>query len=174
MTTPNEALRKLAEAATPGPWAWMQSGRGSVDLATPHSGRLIVMDFVRKGMQSAEPRFAIVDGQQFRGRKGGILYTATEIMQRNDGLLAHPDAEFIAAANPAKVIELLDRIDRLEADAARYQWIRHRTGGTRNPASGEQSFAFPTRLGLPPLGNIMQGSIAGHLDAAIDAQKDTP
>lgn len=41
---------------TPGPWAWFGSKEG-VYLATTHSGRRYVMDFVRKGMNGAQPRF---------------------------------------------------------------------------------------------------------------------
>jgi len=84
---------------TPGPWAWMQSGNGYIDLATPHSGRLIVMDFVRHGMQRAQPRFAVTGDDQPRGRRGGLLCTASELIaQHPAALLDHPDATLIAAA----------------------------------------------------------------------------
>jgi len=84
---------------TPGPWAWMQRGYGYIDLATPHSGRLIVMDFVRHGMQRAQPRFAVTGDDQPRGRRGGLLCTASELIaQHPAALLDHPDATLIAAA----------------------------------------------------------------------------
>jgi hypothetical protein len=77
----------------------MQSESGAVDLATPHSGRLIVMDFVRHGMHGAQPRFAVMDDNLPRGRRGGILYSAAELIKKHqDQLLSHPDACLIAAA----------------------------------------------------------------------------
>jgi hypothetical protein len=75
------------------------------------------------------------------------------------------------------VTEAADRIEALERellaareDARRYQWLRakvsgHRALGSARPAS----FAFPTSMGLPPLGDIMRGSVAQHMDAAIDS-----
>ena len=47
-------------AGTPdlGGWAWF-GGRDSLYLATRRGGRRFVMDFVRKGMKSAQPRFQI-------------------------------------------------------------------------------------------------------------------
>ncbi|UEM07998.1 hypothetical protein JL101_035705 (plasmid) [Skermanella rosea] len=43
---------------TPGPWKWFgNAGSEHLYLATTHSGRRYVMDFVRWGMRSAQPRF---------------------------------------------------------------------------------------------------------------------
>lgn len=43
---------------TPGPWAWFGTGNNEhVYLATTHSGRRYVMDFVRWGINGAQPRF---------------------------------------------------------------------------------------------------------------------
>ncbi|RVJ93121.1 hypothetical protein [Sinorhizobium meliloti] len=43
---------------TPGPWAWFGNANSNhVYLATTHSGRRYVMDFVRWGMRGAQPRF---------------------------------------------------------------------------------------------------------------------
>lgn len=43
---------------TPGPWAWFgNASSNSVYLATRHSGRRYIMDFVRWGMRGAQPRF---------------------------------------------------------------------------------------------------------------------
>ncbi len=42
---------------TPGPWAWFGNGKHGVYLATIHSGRRYIMDFVRMGMRGAQPRF---------------------------------------------------------------------------------------------------------------------
>jgi hypothetical protein len=53
-------------------------------------------------------------------------------------------------------------------DAARYRWLRNRTSGQRN-ASGHGYFEFPKRPQLNPLRDLMRGSVAQHLDEAIDA-----
>lgn len=45
-------------AHTPGPWQWFgNASSNSVYLATTHSGRRYIMDFVRWGMRGAQPRF---------------------------------------------------------------------------------------------------------------------
>jgi hypothetical protein len=82
---------------TAGPWDWYMHSGERPYLATPDRGRLYVMDFGRKGMQGAAPRFShwngIDDGKP-RERMGGIM---------NDGILLkdgslHPDARLMAAA----------------------------------------------------------------------------
>lgn len=83
---------------TPGPWQWChQDGLRGAYLATPNRGRLYVMDFVRKGMQHAAPRFAhwkgITEGTE-RERFGGIMEDG--IMLKNGEM--HPDARLIEAA----------------------------------------------------------------------------
>ena len=85
--TERDALRKLAEAATPGPWAF----------GTFH--RLLVVQADKHG--DADKHSAIADIGA-----GSIPWDATaESMQE------YNDAEYIAAANPAKVIDLLDVLD---------------------------------------------------------------
>lgn len=54
----DDEIRALLDGATPGPWGWFgQAKHNQVYLATRHSGRRYVMDFVRWGMQHAQPRF---------------------------------------------------------------------------------------------------------------------
>lgn len=77
---------------TPTPWQWFTNEAGQTYLGTPHSGRLVVMDFVRLGMNLAEPRFAVWDGEE-RGRMGGIMKRATVL-----DLATHPDAAMIVKA----------------------------------------------------------------------------
>ena len=59
-------------------------------------------------------------------------------------------------------------LEALRKDAARYRWLQRRTAGLRDN-EGRQYFSFPSMFGLRPVGNIMQGSVGQHLDAAIDA-----
>lgn len=61
---------------TKGPWEWTEWGNGRLKLSTPDRGKLIVMDFVRQGMNGAVARFAHWDGIEDgapRARIGGIL-----------------------------------------------------------------------------------------------------
>ena len=71
----------------------------------------------------------------------------------------------VARANPARIARLLDRLEAAEADAGRYRWLRAGTRGQQD-ARRRQEFELPDPH---PLGDIMRGSVAQHLDAAIDA-----
>jgi hypothetical protein len=107
---------------TPGPWAWFGNEFGFY-LATTHSGRTYVMDFVRFGMNRAQPRF----------RSGGIMRPAAEVVtfavgdRGVQGFKAakadpsvyrydidgvdHPDARLIAASP-----DLLAALKQVEAE----------------------------------------------------------
>lgn len=115
-------LREAAEKATPGPWQWRQHKVSKeIDLAAPHGGGTIVMDFCRQGMHMAQPRFAVTLDDQPRGKRGGVLVPAKELIDRDSfNLLRHPDAEFIAASNPAIILSLLDALDGAERELE--QW----------------------------------------------------
>jgi hypothetical protein len=127
-----ERLEALAKAATPGPWAWFgNSQTRQIHLATPDRGRQYIMAFDRWGMGGAQPTF----------RRGGLMARASEICTYavGDGKavghaaavgdesvyrydingLDSPDAAFIAAANPATVLELIALARRAAAAEAR-------------------------------------------------------
>ena len=53
------------------------------------------------------------------------------------------EAEFVAAASPATVIALLDEIDALKRDAARYEYIRSTTTAIRDPRTGAREECTP-------------------------------
>lgn len=129
------ALLDAAAKATPGPWEWRQNRMTThIDLAAPHGGGTVVMDFARKGMQGAEPRFGVSIDDEPRGRRGGILVGASELIDRDpDKLLRHPDAEWIAAASPDVVASLA----RIALAAVDYQ--------KRWPAPGQPSLAQALR-----------------------------
>lgn len=76
---------------TPGPWMW-DDVNGRVSLIHPRRGHLVVMDFVRRGMQGGTCRFAVWDGVE-RGNMGGLMRTTDEV-----DVESHPDARLIAAA----------------------------------------------------------------------------
>lgn len=85
---------------TPGPWVWQANSRGELRLATPDRGNLTVMDCVRHGTQGAQPRFAVTGDAEPRGRRGGIMRKASELLDGPyfDGYLGHPDALLIQSA----------------------------------------------------------------------------
>lgn len=65
-----EQIKRDREAGTDpkhGKWSWF-GNRDSLYLATVSGGRRYVMDFVRKGMRSAQPRFQV----------SGIMYGAID------------------------------------------------------------------------------------------------
>lgn len=101
---------------TPLPWIWKQSGNCTM-LCTPDRGQLVIMDFVRCGMNGAEPRFAVWEGKD-RGRLGGILKPAKSFKNLYD----HPDARLIAMA-PA-LYEALKHVVAACAESASGEYVR--------------------------------------------------
>lgn len=85
---------------TASPWCWFQENT-KIYLGTPDRTRLVVMDFVRQGMNGGQPRFAEWQGDD-RGRWGGIMRPAADI-----DVTQHPDAALIAAA--PELLECLKR-----------------------------------------------------------------
>lgn len=53
-------------------------------------------------------------------------------------------------------------------DALRWRWLRFLTGAARS-GDGECVFVFPKEITKPQPTNLMRGSVAGHLDARVDA-----
>jgi hypothetical protein len=84
-------LRRMAEAATPGVWRHHVAGKAHADIKSS-TGRNIAVTWGCSGT-TAKTKEAY-DSRQDQDRK---------------------NAAFIAAANPAKVIELLDTIEALAA-----------------------------------------------------------
>ena len=88
-------LRALAEGATPGPWRWRNSN-GEAHLFGVRT--LVVMGFRRLGMHGAQP--------VFRDHETNVLVDAGRA-----NINAFPDAAYIAAANPARILALLADLD---------------------------------------------------------------
>ncbi len=74
-------------------------------LSTIGRGRQIIMNFIRHGMQAAQPRF--------QDHAQGIMYPVKHWIGE-DGLFRHVDAEYIEAACNA-VPALLEEIRNLQA-----------------------------------------------------------
>lgn len=96
---------------TPGPWGWFGNLKsGSPYLATIHSGRRLVMQFGRLGLQGAQPRFHVggrmIDGTELarfevgdRNVLGLKAAKADDSVYRYDMIgFDHPDARMLAAA----------------------------------------------------------------------------
>jgi hypothetical protein len=69
---------------------------------------------------------------------------------------------------PYRAVQMVDVAESLalHRDAERYRWLRENTHGEAD-ARGRQEFCMPDPH---PQSNIMRGSVAQHLDAAIDAE----
>ena len=98
-TTDRDELRKLAEAATPGPWE-ADGGEISQHWSRPEPWREIIGTRVACGSYC------------YGGTAQGVERTE--------------DAEFIAAANPAAVLGLLDQLDAAEAKLAAVRELHRR------------------------------------------------
>lgn len=93
-----QALREVAEKATPGPWLWINTG-SYFSFLVPQSNQ--------------DPHNCIIDDESSWGEYGAVIKPES------------PDGVFIASANPATVMALLDeleakdkQIDDLKATAA--------------------------------------------------------
>lgn len=108
-------IRELEAEATEGPWQWFGNTKAhEIYLATVHGGRRIVMDFVRWGMQRAQPRF--------QPRDKGYMIDSADLVNyekdyRKDFIgINNADAEFIAQSRTI-IRELLNHIAALSAVA---------------------------------------------------------
>lgn len=133
-----DAIKARRDAATPGPWGWFgNTDVHSMQLATRHFGRLVVMSFRRWGMQSAQPTFAT--GRTWKtspqsmfdfGHVGSMELasrlaryevspdapdrTHPSVYRADLNGIKHPDAEFIAHARQ-DVDDLIAEVERLRA-----------------------------------------------------------
>ena len=93
-----EELKRLAEAATPGPWKWLSDELlNELDMPALISDGVLVCDFGNEEQ-----------------------YYPTEGTPPSEA-----DAAYIAAANPATMVALLDRLAAAEKDAVCFRyWVR--------------------------------------------------
>lgn len=136
-----QELRKLAEAATQGPWIAGDDEDSDYYLVGPPSFDRVVTNPVVQ-------------------------------------LHALNNAEFIAAANPAAIIALLDRVEKAEKDAARVDWLQTKLFTNRwNGVVGKGCF---TQWSMAPdyrhsLTTMQTGDIEidfrGAIDNAMEASK---
>jgi hypothetical protein len=196
MTLDLKALRALCDQATPGPWQWYGNTKQcEIYLATTHSGRRFVMDFVRWGMGGAQPRFQVtVDGNE---AGGGIMRSIRDLAEGDENAkgrlpllgplfevdyrrqfvgVGHPDAEFIASARnalPAALAEidaLSARVTELEAEMDAF---RSQTGalGSRLMYERDAALAECERM------RAVYEAIRERLDALhtkMDGERDVP
>ncbi|UXY13826.1 ead/Ea22-like family protein [Chitiniphilus purpureus] len=125
--TNHDELRRLAQAATPGPWRWeVNAKHKSMQLVggIPQYD-LTVMDFERWGMGGAVIRL-----RELSEAGMNIMYRVCDRLdwivpfagrEHHEGWCAdidHADARLIAAANPATVLALLDELDATKRECS--------------------------------------------------------
>jgi hypothetical protein len=121
-----EAIRQRVSAAESGPWLWRGSLRYSGPrLVTRNSrrGEHTVMDFVRLGMQYAQPRFQRPDGLMDKATNEGMaIFEVCPSATRADDPRVYRDniigfrngnAEFIAHARQ-DIDDLLSLVEELQ------------------------------------------------------------
>jgi hypothetical protein len=101
-------LRELAEKASPGPWTVHVEPVFSPFMACTELSRLANGTILFSGTLPM-----LVDAN-------GMCPAVTGCGPTSDA-----NAAYIAAANPQAILELLDRCEKLEAEAARYRWLRN-------------------------------------------------
>ncbi|WNO05997.1 ead/Ea22-like family protein [Rhodoferax mekongensis] len=135
----DQELRRLAEDATQGEWHWD-------------------CDEV-KGDPFGRVRYQVITSGKTITK---IYYSSYEGGPTN----AKDDAAYIAAANPAAILELLDRLEKAEKDAERLVWAMHNMS---NPF-GRHEFGFSQHV-------LEQGSTGDindcrtYIDAQMEASK---
>ena len=120
-----DKLEQVAAAASPGPWRWELNVKNkSVSLVggKPTFDKT-VMGFERWGMGRAAPNFndAVASGEyniMERVEKYGAAVPGREHHADWFKDVAHPDAQFIAQANPAVVLELVRRLRAADSENA--------------------------------------------------------
>lgn len=122
-----EELRRLAEKATPGPWRWevrLNSKRVELCGGPPKSGfgafDLTVVSFARWGMSGAAPVFWSWGGHSGSPQRADEVAVPVAGREHHAAWfrdLDHPNAAYIAAANPAVILALLARLSHLEEQA---------------------------------------------------------
>ena len=124
-------LRRLAQAATPGPWKMLPVGDGRQKFAVADSEFLSILTVTDEG-----------------GATFGTVYD-------------DDDARFIAAANPATISELLDRLEAAEKERESWKGLAQQFGNEADALRAE----------LTDLRNSMtfRTSLIGRIEAERDA-----
>ena len=123
--------------ATQGEWAWFgNTDNQHLYLATKRNGRVTVMDFVRYGMQRAQPRFQVRGLMQKASnmvvfevcpdagpnRKDKRVYRADVVA------LDHPDAKFMATFHPFNVLRMLKELNEMRDVLKNIGAVQHGDG----------------------------------------------
>ncbi|MGP9488912.1 ead/Ea22-like family protein [Glutamicibacter sp. BW80] len=189
-------LRKTAETATPGPWHWSgNADNRQLYLATwiKGAGRCQVMDFERWGMQGAVPRFLDDDSLMMETAKDLMVYEVARNQNLPDDTprnhpkvyradvvdVRHPNARFMAAANPETVLALITRLEQAEENLesaleANKRWA-HRSSRERSELfKAEQAVARVRELALESQAEVAQmnmpniRTLSGEILRALD------
>lgn len=162
-----DAIRKRANAATPGPWSWYGNTKyQNVHLATQRWGRHMVMGFRRWGMQGAQPEFwnrpdpgAVKEGafggdaHHTTAAESAIYEVAPDARSAEDRRVYRHDVVGIRNADASFIAHSREDIDTLLAEVDRLAGLL---------AEGQGSF--------PDLGEVRQvGWFCEHRYGTPDA-----
>lgn len=104
--------RELLAKATPGRWRWnINLDAKEIKLEAKDGPRQYVIDFVRWGMNGAQPRFQI-NGLMQDAQDCAVVVEGREHHASWFQTLDHPDANLIARA-PELIRQLADEVERL-------------------------------------------------------------
>lgn len=167
-------LRKLAEAATAGPWIAGDDEDSDYFLVGPHDGDEIVFrSVVKLHAQNNALFIAAANPAAVISLLDQIEEQQAENDRLNDDVAMHMRVAVKAIDEVVEIKAQRDalaaKLEALEADAERYQFIRARTSGHLNGLGAY--FGWPGPLTVVAPRTILKGSVAEHLDKAIDAAK---
>ena len=149
------ALKAIAKAATPGPRRFeVNRKRKAVELSggSPRFDKSI-MTFARYGMDRAAPVFWFWQkGENWSEKPKRADELAVAVPGREHhadwfAVIDHPDARFLET-NPADVVEIIERLERAEAENAKLREALHALSMPKDIQGNKARIELAKRWGL--------------------------
>jgi hypothetical protein len=107
-----DALKRLAEAATPGPWSACQEGKCSCGQVWSEATDNLVAVITRGKWGDEWPSIRLVGDTSFDQK--AEAYMEKEVYGEVPDDIADANAAFVAAASPSVILALIARLERAE------------------------------------------------------------